>query len=167
MKRNSSSRRSRLSTFLRISVAIGFGFVLSSVFSGSLHERINPHRWLEEHESNRLYFALGCGPSERAVQFLRENRVGEDFVVIPVDTTSIPERDEACKQVLQHIQKRESVWWLWLPETYLCDRLTAEAWNWSISSFEGSSPGFVVEHEVLDPGFGDHHVERLLSLNKR
>ena len=144
-----------------VSLALAVSYALSGPFGRYLHDQVDPHAWLAEHEANRLYYMRGCVHSEDAAQYLEAGTEADRFVVLAVDLEPSEEREGQCGRALRRIRAQSSPWWSVLPDSYLCDRLSSGAREWSDREFDGKMPGLVLAGGVLAPGFGDEQIASL------
>ena len=132
-------RLKHLSVFALLIAAVGAGFLISRPSSAFLHARVDPHRWLQENASERVYVTSGCSFSDSSIEHLDSSPAGERFVVVPLDSTPGPERDQWCRQALERIEDEGAPWWLMLPDSYLCDRLVASARDYATEATSASA----------------------------
>jgi hypothetical protein len=121
------------------------------ILSLRVHEAIDPHAWLRSHR-DLLYVSSTCGVSQGANATLAQ--YGSDrreVIVIGVDLERADsDQDGTCRTAISSLRKDADIpWWGRLPESYLCQRLTARAHEFVMDSTQGRVPVWSMEGELF------------------
>ncbi len=142
----------------RLLTVVGVGALLGAMCASAalvpIHETIDPHREITRGRTV-LYVSTSCEISQDvlATYGLLER---DDIVVVPVDLE--PDggaHGKLCSRALRSLSEDSPApWWRVLPDSYLCARLSWEAFFQVSRLSSGRVPLLVRDGEVLAAGAG-------------
>lgn len=101
--------------------------------------------------SYRLFASYGCGASKKAIAWA-DSHSEHQIMVLSVDHWNTEFSRNKCSAILAKIQNRRTLA-LWLPEPWVCRRLTASARKWWKAQGDGSLPYWAVGVRPLGGGY--------------
>lgn len=146
--------------------ALGGALGLTVAGATVAHVRtLSPHAALLARAPDRLYVDLDCVFSQRALDTIARAPGPRGLITIPASLEATPERDKLCGQAVAALRRDGSLWWGVLPSSYVCTRLVREAREWLSASMgdEPRVPAWVVDGELMEPGFSDESLALLRS----
>lgn len=143
-------------------LGVGMGLAVAGAFVAHVRA-LSPHAALLIQAPDRVYVDLDCAYSQRALDTMARAPGTREVVTIPTDLSPTPERDKLCGEAVAALRRDGSLVWGVLPSSYLCGRLVREAREWLSASMgdEPRIPAWVVDGELIEPGFSDESLALL------